>query len=152
MKKVALFIALALSLGTALEARAQNGLALGKDLEKALKAKDAKRKIKESVNAGDHVQQDWLVDGLKVSVYVYEYSSPEEAARNMALAMSGVAYAEVSEALPNLGDEAHVFTNKRGTSTSLTIRKGGVYIVIEASSLKVAKKFAKDIADQLALR
>src|ERR1700749_1101602 len=141
MKKVALFIALALSLGAALEARAQNGLALGKDLEKALKDKDAKRKIKESVNAGDHVQQDWLLDGPKVSGYVYEDSSPEEAARNMARAMSGVAYAEVSEALPNLGDEAHAFTNKRGTSTSLTIRKGSVYIVIEASSLKVAKKF-----------
>lgn len=151
MKKIVVCLALALTLLAPLTARAQKGVAaLGKEFEKSLKAKDAKRKIKKSIDAGNHVQQDWTADGQRVMVYVYEFASAEEAARHMELAISSIAFSPVKERLPNIGDDAFVSTDKRGAGSWLVFRKGGVYAVVDADTLKTAKKFAKDIADQLA--
>lgn|GEM_PF-6646873 len=150
MKKTVLIITIALLLGASLAVRAQDGVARGKEIENSLRAKNAKRKLKESIPAGTHAEQEWSLDGKRVLVNIYEFNSPEEAARHMELAIKGIAYAQVRERLPNLGDDAYVSTDRRGTSTSLALRRGKVYVVINASSLKVAKEFARDIADHLA--
>ena len=103
---------------------AQDGVALGKEIENSLRAKNAKRKLKESIPQGTHVEQEWSLEGKRVLVNIYEFNSPEEAARHMELAIKGIAYAQVSERLPNLGDDAHVSTDRRGTSTSRLSRRG----------------------------
>src|SRR5205085_9885406 len=116
MRETALCLMLAVSLCAPAAASAPDAFALGREIEKSLKAKDAGRKLKEFINAGDHVEQDWKVGGEKVSVYVYEFPSSEEAARHMELAISGIEYAEVNDRLPDLGDDAYVSTDKRGGS------------------------------------
>lgn len=153
MKKIAICLALTLTLLAPPSAQAQGGVAaLGKGFEKSLKAKDARRKVKKSIDAGSHVRQDWTADGQRVNVYIYEFASPEEAARHMELAISSISFSPMKERLPNLGDAAFVSTDKRGAGAWLALRKGGVYVVVDADTVKAAKKFAKDIADHLALR
>ena len=152
MKKTVLIITIALLLGASLAVRAQDGVALGREMENSLRAKNTKRKLKESVPQGTHVEQEWFLEGKRVLVNIYEFNSPEEAARIMDLSIKYIAYAQVKDRLPNLGDDAFVSTDRRGTSTSLALRRGKVYVVIHASSLKVAKDFARDIADHLAHR
>jgi hypothetical protein len=153
MRKLIFSVAAALLLFFPLKAHARKGVAaLGKEFEKSLKAKDAGRKVKKSIDAGSHVRQDWTADGRRVNVYIYEFASPEEAARHMELAISSISFSPVKERLPNLGDAAFVSTDKRGAGAWLALRKGGVYVVVDADTLKAARKFAKDIADHLALR
>ena len=152
MKNIILVIIASILLGIPFELRAQDGIALGREIEKSLKTKENKRKLKESIPAGDHAEQEWSFAGKKVLVMVYQFNSPEEAARHMELAISGIAYAPARGRQPGFGDDAYVSTDNRGTSTWLCFRLGRTYVVVNASSLKVAREFARDIADHLARR
>jgi hypothetical protein len=150
MRKLALLLVIALALCGQAAAQGQGNVARAKGIEKALKAKDVKRKLKESINGGHYVEQDWAIGSHRLSIVINEYASPEEAARMVELAERGVAAVEVKEHLHGVGDEATYNTNRRGTHTSLMLRKGNIVVSIWSTSLKAAKAFAKDIADELA--
>lgn len=150
MRKVTICVMIALSLCGQATALGQENVARAKRIEKAIKTKDAKRKLKESINGGRYIQQDWTAEGHKISVSIYEYPSAEDAVRVMEIGERGVAAVEVKEKLHGIGDEATYHTNRRGAYTSLILRKGNVVVTINGASLKLVKAFAKDIADELA--
>lgn len=149
MRKVIISLLVALSLLGAGMALGQGHAGRARRIEQSLKAKDPKRKLKESINGGHYVEQRWAADGRKVSVVINEYASPEEAAEMVAVAERGVSAVDVTGRLNGIGDYARYNTNRRGTYTSLILRKGSVVVTMESDSLKLAKAFAKDIAGQL---
>jgi hypothetical protein len=149
MKTLVMAIAVLIVLESHSVVCAQNGVAFGKQIEASLKAKNDKRKLKKSYNAGDHAEQKWSSEGKDVDVFVYEYGSPEEAAHQMELALLYVSDPAGKERLHGFGDDGYMISDPRGTSAWLSIRRGKRYIVIH-SSRDVAKKFARDIADYLA--
>jgi len=127
---------------------AQDGVRLGKQLEATLKEKNDKRRLLESFAIDDSVEQKWSCEGKDVQVFVTEYSSAQEAANVMELAVLNVAHAAIKQRLSGFGDEAYVMSDSPGTSVWVGIRQGKRYVVIH-SSLDVAKKFARDISDYL---
>lgn len=149
MRKVIFSMMVTLSLLAPGTAPAQGHVERARKIERGLKAKDAGRKLKESINGGHYVDQQWAADGQKVTVTINEYASPEEAAEMVAVGERGVSRVEVTGSLEGVGDYVHYNTNKRGTYTSLVLRKGSVVVTIQATSLKSAKAFARDIAAQL---
>ncbi len=149
MRKVIISLVVALSLPGAGAALGQGHAALARKIEQSLKAKDPKRKLKESIDGGHYVQQDWAADGHEISLSIYEYASPEEASRALEVMERGVGAVQVTGKLEGVGDSASYNTNRRGAYTSLTIRKGNVVVTMESNSLKLARAFAKDIAGQL---
>jgi hypothetical protein len=146
MRKVIIGIVVVLSLIAPGASLAQGLQECAKKIEQGLKAKDAKRRLKESINGGHYVDQQWAAGGQKVIVVINEYASPEEAAEMVAVAERSVAAVEVTGRLEGVGDYARYNTNRRGTYAYLILRKGSVVINIRATSLKSAKTFAKDIA------
>jgi len=149
MPKLSVTIAVFLALAIPLVARAQDGVALSKQLEASLKAKNDKRRLLESFETDDRVEQKWSSEGKEVQVFVCVFSSPDEATHVMELARVNVASAAVKERLPGFGDDAYLISDSRGTSAWLGVRRGKRYVVIH-SSLDVAKKFGRDISDYLA--
>lgn len=149
MRKVIFSLVVAFSLLGAGAALGQGHVERARKIEQALKAKDPKRKLRESINGGHYVEQKWAADGRKVSVVINEYASPEEAAEMVAVAERAVAAVDVTGRLEGVGDYARYNTNRRGTYTSLILRKGSLVVTMESDSLKLAKAFAKDIAGQL---
>jgi hypothetical protein len=148
MKIIAL-AAVVILLSTPFLTRAQNGLALGKQIETSLKAKGKKRKLKESIPVGNHSEQRWSSEGKSVLVLVYELGSPEEASENLRTSLNSVAYADINEPIYGFGDEAYLVSDSRGISASISFRRGRSYIAV-TGNLKLVKVFARDIADYLA--
>lgn len=148
-KKLLLLALVLFSCGSA-AARAQDYKARGREVESHLKAADARRKLKEVIDGGHHVRQDWRDGGRRVIVYVYEHATPEEAARHMAIAIGGIALRPANLHLPGIGDEAVITVGPKGKDAQLGFRKGGVYILIDAGSPKTARRFAEDIDRRLA--
>lgn len=149
MRKVIIGMVVVLSLLAPGPSPAQGLQERARKIEQGLKAKDARRRLRESVNGGHYVNQQWAARGQEVIVVINEYTSPEEAAEMVAVAERSVAAVEVTGRLEGVGDYARYNTSRRGTFTSLILRKGSVVINIQATSLKSAKAFAKDIAGLL---
>ena len=131
-------------------ARAQDYAARGREVESHLKAADPGRKLKGVIDGGHYVEQEWRAGGRKVEVYVYDYGTPEEAARIMKLTINGSALQPAYFQQPSIGDEAFVTVGRRGGDARLDFRKGSVYIRIHAGSLKTVSRFAQDIDRRLA--
>lgn len=149
MRTVIFGMVVALSLLAPGASPAQGLQERARKIEQGLKARDAGRRLRESVNGGHYVDQQWSARGQKVIVVINEYASPEEAAEMVAVAERSVAAVEVTGRLDGVGDYARYNTSRRGKYTSLILRKGGVVVNIQATSLKSAKAFAKDIAGLL---
>jgi hypothetical protein len=79
MKIFALIGAVVILLSTPFLTLAQDGEALGKQIEICLKARSHKRELKEAIHVGNHWEQKWSSEGKNVLVLIYELGSPEEA-------------------------------------------------------------------------
>ena len=149
MKKLSVAIATVVGLAIPFVARAQDIAALSKQLEISLTAKNERRKLLESFDTDDCIEQKWSSSGIDVQVFVCIYSSTSEATRVMDLALLNIDYAAVKERMPGFGDDAYLTSDSRGNSAWLGFRSGKRYVVVH-SRLDVAKKFARDIFDYLA--
>ena len=149
MKIFALIGAVVILLSTPFLTLAQDGEALGKQIEICLKARNHKRELKEAIHVGNHWEQKWSSEGKNVLVLIYELGSPEEASRNLRTSLDSVAYADAKEPIPGFGDEAYLVSDSRGIYASISFRRGRRYIAINGN-LKSVKEFARDISDYLA--
>ena len=150
VRKALTALALVLISCGAAAAQAQDYAARGREVERHLKAADPGRKLKGVIDGGHYVEQEWRAGGRRVDVSVYVYATPEEAARRMEIAVRGIALRPANLHLPGIGDEATATVSRRGDHAQLAFRKGGVYILIGAASLKTARRFAQDIDRRLA--
>jgi hypothetical protein len=145
---ILLCVALALSLPG--QAAGQQGYAARADqIEAALKAKDPKRKLKERIDGGHYVAQEWRAGGHKILVNINEYASEGEAVRALEIARRSVAAGTVRR-LEGLGDDAFHSGSRRGGHTSIVMRKGRTTVSLRGPLYKVVRKFAGDIAEELA--
>ncbi|HEV3468976.1 MAG TPA: hypothetical protein VG148_06615 [Pyrinomonadaceae bacterium] len=127
----------------------QDYAARADQIEAALKARDPKRKLKERIDGGHYVAQEWKVRGRKVLVNINEYASEGEAVRALEIAGRSVAAGTV-ERLEGLGDDAFYSGALRGGHTSIVMRKGRTTVSLRGPLYKVVRKFAGDIAEELA--
>jgi hypothetical protein len=151
MKIIPFIASVLMVLAMPLVLMAQSPVALAKEIETSLKAKDHKRKLKDSIDDGRHIEQEWSIEGKKVLVAIYEYESPQEAKRIMEMERLTIEDSSGLEALPGLGDDAYV-TGLRGGSAYLSLRRDNKYIGVDSRSRELAKKVGREIADFLAHR
>ena len=126
MKKLSLAIATMVALAVPIVARAQDGVALSKQLEISLKAKNDKRRLLESFETDDCIEQEWSSHGKHVQVFVCVYSSTSEATSVMDLALLNIACAAVQERMPGFGEDGHRAADVITRLRALFGRKEGV--------------------------
>lgn len=122
--------------------------------EKAIKNKEPKfkqsfKKVKEDRGNGEYATFEWVKDDDAVYVETVEFDSIEEAV----LGLKNASNVPVSVRLPktkltNLGDEAYISVGFKGF-TQMFIRKGKVYLRLNANSPALAKRFARHLVDSI---
>lgn len=51
--------------------------------------------------------------------------------------------------LPSLGDEAYYRTGDSPSTSTIHFRKGNVFVIVNAPSMSLARRFAKDIEKEM---
>lgn len=132
--------------------RVKAGKVLADAIEQAIKVKEPLWKLKETLSLSNGIEHNWLAGNQQITVYITACSSPEQAKQEMQISLTGISAVEYFEKPTDLGDEAFISSTRRGTRTSMIFRKNNVLIDIQTTSLPLAKKMARYIADHLTLR
>jgi hypothetical protein len=113
----------------------------GEKVERTIRTREPKWKLKESFDAGDGFHQDWKSGNQEIRVSIYVYDSPEEAS-NMLLKHARSSSVAGQEELSKFGDEAFVVSHHY--FSWVLVRSGRTVAVVHGPpNLTVTKRFAQ---------
>jgi hypothetical protein len=134
-------------------ANSSNGRPLAESYDKAVKSKEPKFrqtvKSKEKRGRDEYLIFDWAKGDSSVNIESIELDSAEEASAALQAALNvPVGVGTPKTKLTNLGDEAYLNVSPHG-SAQMFIRIGNVYLRLNATSPKLAKRFARHLVDSI---
>jgi hypothetical protein len=127
-------------------------IAMGQDFpslrekaENTIKTKRPEMELSRKLEKGKRVIYQWGSKDYGVRLVIFYGTSQEDAAEKMNYSISHISVSPHKK-LADIGDEAYLWTSRRGDFAAIRFRKSNVYIELSAPSLAMAEDLTKSLA------